>query len=140
MEISGCGLRFSLIMALLGVLMVGCSEIGIPIETPTPPSGIRGTVLLAPTCPGGQDPGAYDPVLCVTPYAASLVVLDAESAPVARIASGGDGKFQVDLPPGEYVVTPATGADTYPIAQPVSVIVSAGQYAEVEINYDTGIR
>lgn len=129
------------IVALLGMLVLaGCSEIGIPIETPTPASGIRGTVLLAPTCPGGQDPGAYDPVLCVTPYAASLVVLDAESARVASITSGPDGKFQVDLPPGEYVVTPATGADTYPIAQPVSVVVSTGQYADVQINYDTGIR
>ncbi len=130
-----------LILALLGVLIfTGCSEIGIPIETPTPRSGIRGTVLLAPTCAGGGDPGAYDPVLCVTPYAATLVVLDTEGARVAQITSGPDGKFQVDLPPGEYVVTPATGADTYPIAQPVSVTVSTGQYAEVEINYDTGIR
>jgi hypothetical protein len=119
---------------------VGCSEIGIPIDTPTPPSGIRGTVVLGPTCPGGQDPGANDPVPCLTAYAASLVVLDSESAVVARITSGNDGTFQVDLAPGEYVVTPSTGADTYPIAQPVSVTVSAGQYADVEINYDTGIR
>ena len=129
------------IFAVLSVVVVaGCSEIGIPIETPTPPSGIRGTVVLGPTCPGGQDPGAHDPVPCLTPYAANLVVLDSESAPVQRVTSGGDGRFQVDLPPGEYVVTPATGADTYPIAQPVSVSVSAGQYAEVQINYDTGIR
>ena len=59
---------------------------------------------------------------------------------VARVTSGADGRFQVDLPPGEYVVTPATGQDTYPIAQPVSVTVGPGTYAEVEINYDTGIR
>jgi len=129
-----------LLIACLALVAVGCSEIGIPIETPAPPSGIRGTVLLGPTCPGGPDPGANDPVPCVTPYAARLVVLDAESVPVAGITSGPDGKFQVDLPPGEYVVAPATGADTYPIAQPVSVVVSPGSYAEVEINYDTGIR
>jgi len=129
-----------LLIACLALVAVGCSEIGIPIETPVPPSGIRGVVLLGPTCPGGPDPGANDPVPCVTPYAARLVVLDAESVPVAGITSGPDGKFQVDLPPGEYVVAPATGADTYPIAQPVSVVVSPGSYAEVEINYDTGIR
>ncbi len=127
-------------VAVVAVVLVGCSEIGIPIETPTPASGIRGTVVLGPTCPVGQDPGANDPVPCLTPYAASMVVLDSESARVATIASGPDGKFQVDLPPGEYVVTPATGPDTYPIAQPVSVVVSTGQYAEVQINYDTGIR
>ncbi len=107
---------------------------------PTTPSGIRGIVLLGPTCPIGEDPGADDPVPCLTPYAAPLVVTDSESAVVARISSGGDGKFQVDLPPGEYVVTPATGQDTYPIAQPVSVTVGPGAYADVEINYDTGIR
>ncbi len=128
------------IVGLLSMLaFAGCSEIGIPIETPSPPSGIRGTVVLGPTCPGGAEPGANDPVPCLTPYAASLVVLDSESAPVAWITSGGDGSFQVNLPPGEYVVTPATGADTYPIAQPVSVSVSTG-YADVAINYDTGIR
>lgn len=133
--------RTFIVAALLSMLVVaGCSEIGIPFETPTPASGIRGTVLLAPTCPGGQDPGAYDPVLCVTPYAASMVVLDSEGARAAGITSGPDGKFQVDLPPGEYLITPATGADTYPIAPPVSVTVATGQYAEVQINYDTGIR
>ena len=126
------------LVALL-VAMVGCSEIGIPVETPLAPSGIRGTVLLGPTCPVGE-PGGDDPVPCVTPYAASLVVLDSEGADVARVTSAADGTFQVELPPGDYVVTPSTGADTYPIAQPVSVIVTPGQYASVEINYDTGIR
>lgn len=122
------------------VFVVGCSEIGIPIPTATPPSGIRGTVLLGPTCPGGQDPGANDPVPCVTSYAAMLVILNSDGVRVTEVSSGADGKFQVDLPPGEYVVTPVSGADTYPIAQPVSVTVSSGGFVDVEINYDTGIR
>jgi hypothetical protein len=67
-------------------------------------------------------------------------VLDSENVVVKRIVSAADGQFQVELAPGEYVVTPATGADTYPIAQPVSVTVLPGAYAEVQINYDTGIR
>lgn len=139
MDVGACGVRLSLILAALLALFVGCSEIGISIDSPTPPSGIRGTVLLGPTCPVGGEPGEDNPVPCVTAYAASLVVVDSESAVVARITSGNDGKFQVELPPGDYVVTPSTGADTYPIAQPVSVTVSPGTYADVEINYDTGI-
>lgn len=127
-------------LVALMVAVVGCSEIGIPIETPLAPSGIRGMVLLGPTCPVESTPGANDPVPCVTPYSANLVVLDSESAIVARVTSAGDGTFQVNVPPGDYVVTPSTGADTYPIAQPVSVTVAPGQYASVEINYDTGIR
>ena len=121
-------------------MVVGCSEIGIPIETPTPPSGIQGTVLLGPTCPVESTPGANDPVPCLTPYSANLAILDSEGVRVASVTSAADGTFRLDLPPGEYVVTPSTGADTYPIAQPVSVVVTSGQYASVEINYDTGIR
>ena len=135
------GWRTTGIVCLM-LVVVGCSEIGIPIETPTAPSGICGSVVLGPTCPGpaSQDPGANDPVPCLTAYAAHLAILDSEGGRVATAASGNDGTFKVDLPPGEYVVTPASGPDTYPIAQPVSVTVAAGQYATVEINYDTGIR
>jgi hypothetical protein len=139
MDERGCGF-FGLLLATVLVFAIGCQEIGIDVPTATPPSGIRGVVLLGPTCPIGEDPGADDPVPCLTPYAAALVVTDSESAVVARVSSAADGTFQVDLPPGEYVVTPATGQDTYPIAQPVSVVVGPGSYAEVEINYDTGIR
>ena len=65
---------------------------------------------------------------------------DGENVVVTRVTSGGDGHFTVDLPPGDYVLAPETGQDSYPIAQPQSVTVVGGQYAEVEINYDTGIR
>jgi hypothetical protein len=126
-------------VALVAVVIGGCSEIGLG-ETLAPPSGIRGTVLLGPTCPIGGEPGAHDPVPCLTPYSAELVVLDLESVVVERITSGTDGKFTVDLPPGEYVIAPEGGENPYPIAQPVPVTVAPGQYIEVEINYDTGIR
>jgi hypothetical protein len=129
---------FALVVLVVG--SIGCSEIGLPIETPTPPSGIRGTVVLGPTCPVESTPGANDPVPCLTPYSANLVIIDSEGARVESVTSAADGGFQVDLPPGDYVVTPATGADTYPVAQPVSVTVVSGQYVSVEINYDTGIR
>ena len=68
-----------------------------------------------------------------------MVVLDDENKVVARIASGGDGTFQVDVAPGDYVLAPATDR-LYPIAQPLSVTVVPGQYVTVQINYDTGIR
>jgi hypothetical protein len=125
---------------LVGSVVLGCSEIGINLDTPPPPSGIRGTVLLGPTCPVESSPGANDAVPCLTPYAATLVVLDNEGVKVATVTSGDDGKFQIELAPGDYVVTPESGTDSYPIAQPQSVTVSAGIYTEIEVNYDTGIR
>jgi len=129
-------------LAFVACFALGCDSFGISGTTPTPPSGIRGTVVLGPTCPVGGDisqTGAV-PSACLTPYAAQLVVLDSENKVVKRITSGNDGTFQVDLDPGDYVIAPATGTDSYPIAQPQSVTVSPGQYVTIQINYDTGIR
>ena len=121
------------------LLFAACTAGGFGLETPTPPSGIRGTVILGPTCPTGQEPGAYEPVPCLTPYAAQLVIVDADDVVVARTSSDAEGRFEVTLPPGEYVVAPQ-GGDPYPIAQPLPVDVTPGTYVEVEINFDTGIR
>ena len=135
-------IRRLLTVAFVAVVMVSaCDDIGIPgLESPSAPSGIQGTVVLGPTCPVESTPGANDPVPCVTPYSAQLVVLDGENAVAARVTSAADGTFSVDLPPGDYIVAPATGTDSYPIANPVSVTVVNGQYAHIEVNYDTGIR
>ena len=128
------------VAAALALVVVACDDVGPPGESPVAPSGIQGTVVLGPTCVTGASPGEDAPVPCLTPYSAQLVVLDSENKVVARVTSGADGTFSVEVDPGEYVVTPATGSDSYPIANPVSVVVSAGQFAQVEINYDTGIR
>lgn len=129
------------LLALVAFVAVGCGDIGISGTTPTPPSGIKGSVILGPTCPVGGDAGTDNPVpsACLTPFAAQMVVLDDENKVVAHVASSGDGTFQVDVAPGDYVVAPAS-TDSYPIAQPVSVTVVPGQYVTVQINYDTGIR
>jgi hypothetical protein len=132
---------FALFILTVACVASACGDIGITAETPQPPSGIKGTVILGPTCPVQGAPESFNPVpdACLTPYAAQMVVLDDEQKVVARISSGNDGTFQVDVPPGDYVVTPAT-TDSYPFAQSVPVTVVPGQYATVQINYDTGIR
>jgi hypothetical protein len=132
-------LLFAALVACFAV--VACGDIGITGTTPTPPSGIKGTVILGPTCPVNGAPESNNPVpsACLTPYAAQMVVLDDENKAVAHIASGNDGTFKVDLTPGDYVLAPAS-SDAYPIAQPVSVTVVPGQYVTVQVNYDTGIR
>lgn len=121
------------------VLAAACGLPGLAGETPVPPSGIRGTVILGPTCATGQSPGAHEPVPCLTPYAAQLVVLDGDNVVVARSSSDAQGRFEITLPPGDYVVAPQ-GGDPYPIAQPIPVAVNPGTYVEIQINFDTGIR
>jgi hypothetical protein len=136
-------IRLVALAALLAsVALGGCDLAAAPLDpgaTPAPPSGIRGLVILAPTCPIGDEPDPLNPVPCLTPYAAQLVILDSDNGVAARLGSDEQGHFEVDLPPGDYVITPL-GGDPFPMAQPLAVTVVAGEYAEVEINYDTGIR
>jgi hypothetical protein len=131
-------LRLVSIVAL-AALVAGCADVAPPGETPTPESGISGTVILGPTCATGDAPGAHEPVPCLTPYSAQLAVLDGENVVVIRATSDAEGRFRVTLPPGDYVVAPQ-GGDPYPIAQPLPVTVPVGEFVEVQINYDTGIR
>lgn len=135
-------IRLVALAALVVGLAIGCDPGGPPAEpgaTPAPPSGVRGQVILAPTCPISEEPDPLNPVPCLTPFSAQLVILDADNGVAARVTSDADGRFEVTLPPGEYVITPL-GGDPFPMAQPLAVTVLAGEYVEVEINYDTGIR
>lgn len=123
-----------LVLLALTVLLAAC---GPSVPSAPPNTGIRGTVTLGPTCPVervGEPP-------CITPLAAALAITSAEDGSVvARVSSGPDGAFQVDVPPGDYVIVPEPGGDPFPFGQPVEVTVEAGAYTEVEVAYDTGIR
>jgi hypothetical protein len=125
------------LVAVLGLVLVLGAACGSSTESIPPNTGIKGTVSLGPTCPVeqvGQPP-------CVTPYAATLAITSAEDdSVVARVSSGPDGVFTVDLPPGDYVIVPEPGGDPFPVGQPVEVTVEAGSYAQVEVAYDSGIR
>jgi hypothetical protein len=128
-------------VALSALLVAACAGLAGDGSTPTPaePSGIRGTVILGPTCPVEGEPGAHEPVPCLTPYMAQLAIVNEQGDVVARVTSAEDGTFQVDLPPGDYVVTPQSG-DPFPVAQPVPVSIPVGTYVDIQVNYDTGIR
>jgi hypothetical protein len=136
-------LRNVALVALLGALLAAVAASCGPEErlSPSPSaaaidSGIRGIVLLSPTC--AAQPVDASP--CVTPYAAQLVIVDASGNRVAGVASGPDGRFEITLPPGDYVIQPTPGPDGVPSGTPLSVTVVPDTWAEVEIDYDTGIR
>ena len=127
-----------LTVALVMTVLFACDPGGGATPTPAAPSGIRGTVLLGPTCPGPDDPNATG-APCVTPYSAQLAFLNSEGVVVARVTSGADGRFQLDLPAGDHTVAPQNG-DPVPTAPSQPVSVEPGKYTEIQINYDTGIR
>ncbi len=121
----------------LFVLVASCG-VAPPGPTPSPsvtPSGIAGVVMLGPTC---STPTAADP--CLVAYAARLVVFDTDGQVVGRVASAADGRFQLPLPPGDYVLQPAPGGDPFPRAEAQNVTVVDGEITQLEIDYETRDR
>ena len=101
-------------------------------------SGIRGTVMLGPTCPVMRDPP--DPNCADRGYATKISVFRASNNNlVATTKSDAQGIFEVSLPAGAYIVS-AEGGQMLPSCSPVHVTVSANNYVSATIQCDTGIR
>lgn len=126
-----------LILALLA-LALALSACGAGGPTDQPDSGIRGLVTLGPTCPVQTE---NDPEPCATTYAATLEIHEqASDKLVTTVTSGADGRFEVRLAPGTYRIVPQV-AEVLPIAAPVDdIVVAAGRFTEVQVDFDSGIR
>ena len=103
-----------------------------------PPSGIEGLVTIEPVCPEIQDSEPCESA----PFEAALVIKELESGrDVATVQSEVDGTFLIELPPGEYIVEPASqGKFVPPFADSQQVTVNEGEFTAVEIVFDSGIR
>jgi Carboxypeptidase regulatory-like domain len=98
-------------------------------------SGIRGQALAGPQCPveveGSPCPDA--------PWQGTIVAVDVDSGDRSTVESDVDGRFRLALEPGTYELT--IGSDgTPPFAKPQRVSVREGEYTDVTIAVDTGIR
>jgi len=120
-----------LLAALIALPACGNDDLLGPGST----QGIHGLALLGPQCPV-QGPGVSCPDL---PYQAWINVLRAGGGRVTRVRSGEDGRFEVGLRAGRYVLDPESG-DPFPFAGQLEVDVLEGVYTEVTISFDTGIR
>lgn len=100
-------------------------------------SGIEGNVTIGPMCPVER----ADSPCPDQPYAATIVIENAQGREVARAKSGEDGRFRVALPPGSYTLAPQSpdGAQL-PYASEQRVDVVDGKYTHIDISYDSGIR
>lgn len=104
---------------------------------PVDGSGVKGRVLIGPTCPV-MTIGTECPDL---PYEAELIVVDLNGEEIAEGSSDEDGHFQIQLPPGEYVLKPQTpNLGVPPHAGPIPFTVTEGAYTELLVKYDSGIR
>jgi hypothetical protein len=120
------------------IVTLAMAACGTPAHTPIPPgTGIQGVVQSGPTCPVERINSPCPP----HPLAATIVVRDAAGHEVARTHSGADGHFKLDVAPGTYtVVGLTTGSSMLPRPIPTTVTVTAGSYATVTVEYDSGIR
>ncbi len=103
-------------------------------------SGIKGNVVLGPTCPVVRNPP--DPQCADKPYQTKLDVMTADKSKlIAEFQSGADGKFTIPAPPGQYVIQNAAGASPLPRCTSDGVItVFANSYIDATVSCDTGIR
>ena len=110
-----------------------------PVATPTPTSsGVRGTVLLGPTCPVMRDPP--DPGCADKPYATTIQIYRTGSSSVfATGKSATNGTFEISLPAGTYTLF-ASGGTVLPRCSPVDAVVGQTGYVTTNISCDTGIR
>ena len=97
-------------------------------------SGIAGDVILQPVSPV-ERPGSSNS----RPYQASIGVVDNAGRIVAEVRSDANGRFDIVLEPGTYVVRPESAA-IYPHAPAQTVTVAEGRVTRVHIVYDSGIR
>ncbi len=107
--------------------------------TPIPQgSGVKGTILLGPTCPVERIPP--DPNCAPKPYATSITVYRSGSKlPYIIGNSNTDGAFQLTLPVGSYMLN-AGGTKILPRCSEVSVTIPPNAFITQDISCDTGIR
>ena len=122
--------------SLLWLVLMAASGCGIIPGHFGGDTGITGIILAGPTCPfqmEGED--------CADrPIAATVIVRQPFGFEVARFTSDDDGRFRDALPPGTSQLDPqphecCIGTPTFQ-----TVTVQDGQFVELVISYDTGIR
>ena len=86
---------------LIAATLVALCSMTASAETPPPSSsGIEGTVMVSPSRPGPIRQGEPN----AAPASNSPFVVKAGESVVARFTTDGEGRFQVALPPGHYVI------------------------------------
>lgn len=104
-------------------------------------SGVEGQVSIGPVCPVQQENGDATTCPDTQPYQATITVFDAQNDQVTSFQTDAEGHFQIALEPGDYTLQPESPPNTpYPRAEQVNVSISEGEFVQVDILFDSGIR
>ena len=107
-------------------------------KPPRSMSGIDGVAMVGPIEPLPM-PGVPDS----RPLPGAIISIEPANggAEITRITADAEGHFTIKLPPGRYrlVPLPPKPGEVLPMEVPQVVVVYAGQYTHVTVNYDSGI-
>jgi hypothetical protein len=124
-------------IAIIGAALIALFSVTAVAETPPPgTSGIEGTVLVSPSRPG---PIRKDDGPSVAPVGNAQFVVKVGDATVKTFTTDGDGRFQVTLPSGHYVIV-REGAAPRIGRWRFEADVVAGQMTKVNWIADSGMR
>jgi hypothetical protein len=98
-------------------------------------SGIRGRAVIFPACPVEPCAVATEP----TAYVGAFVV-EKDGTVVEKVSTDHDGRFEVRLEPGRYVLRSEAEAEALPLLKPTEVTVREHEFTNVTLLFDSGIR
>jgi hypothetical protein len=124
-------------MSIVGATLIPLFSMTAVAETPPPgTSGIEGTIVVSPSRPG---PIRKEEGPSVAPVPNAQFAIKADDATVKTFTTDSEGRFQVALPPGHYVVV-REGAPPRIGRWHFEADVVAGQMTKVKWTADSGMR
>ena len=120
-----------ILLALVIVLPVACT----PSQSSSVDSGVEGRITIGPMCPVIR----LDQPCPDKPYQATLTVVNEEGKKIAQIQTDVNGSYLLALLPGDYIMH-TESPNVIPHAQDQPFSVLEGQFTELNIVYDSGIR
>ncbi|TAK13101.1 MAG: carboxypeptidase regulatory-like domain-containing protein [Anaerolineae bacterium] len=125
-----------LVLVSLSLLLFACAA-----ATPAETGWLAGRVTIGPLQPVMQV-GVPEPTPAPEVFAARwVVVLDAQGEEQVAIALlGPDGRYEIELPAGRYVVDINHAGIDSAAGLPVEIEILPGETTTLDIDIDTGIR
>jgi len=124
-------------ISIVGATLIALFSMTAVAETPAPgTSGIEGMIVVSPTRPG---PIRKDEERSVAPVRNAQFAIKIGDATVKTFTTDGEGRFQVALPPGHYVIV-REGAPPRIGRWRFEADVVVGQVTKVNWTADSGMR
>jgi|GEM_PF-3307106 len=113
-----------------------CDSCGVAQEQASE-SGVTGVAMLGPTCPVMTDPP--DPSCADRPYQGTFEIVSRTGAGGLAVSTDASGSFSAKLAPGDYTIT-LVNESAMPSMSPTDFTVVAGEWTELTLSLDSGIR